>query len=63
MPLGRTVPVFHRKRDAPVPWGAEFRTPPLKFGILLLRTEGYPNSSLNTFIQSPEDGNYMENEG
>ena len=26
--------------------------PPLKFGILLFRTEGYPNSCLDTFIQS-----------
>ena len=35
-----------------LPWTAEFSTPPLKFGILLFRTEGYPNSCLDTFIQS-----------
>ena len=26
-----------------LPWTAEFSPPPLKFGILLFRTEGYPN--------------------
>ena len=26
-----------------VPWSPEFKTPPLKFGIFLFRTEGYPN--------------------
>ena len=35
-----------------VPWTAEFSHPHLKFGILLFRTEGYPNSCLDIFIQS-----------
>ena len=53
VPIGKLIGT--RKSEfagtPPLPWSAEFSHPPLKFGILLFRTEGYPNSCLDTFIQ------------
>ena len=45
-------PIYQVVTNLVIPWSAEFSYPPLKFGILLFRTEGYPNSCLDTFIQS-----------